>query len=277
MIDTELQTGEESESLETEAESAPAGETEDTEETQQSEGQETEGQEAEGQEGEGAPEGGVDDPAGFTKAINKKHFLLMEETRKVEALQQQLAQAQSQMPQVQRPLIPDLPDPYDADFDQKMQVRDKAVSDAAAYDATTAVLQHSQQVANQNAFNQQQEQTQKTEQAFVDRSANLGVNTTDLNTALQTVNAYGGVGDVAQYIMNDPKGPLIAAFLANNPGEIETLRNLGLAAAGEHIAINIKPKVAAMKKTTGAPAPVDSLDGGGAPPAKRGPEGATYE
>jgi hypothetical protein len=274
MADTELQTDQESESLETGAES-------ETAEEEVTEQQEAGGEEAEGQEGksdgEGAPEGSPDDPAGFTKAINRKHFEKMEETRRADAAEEQLRILQSQIPQAQKPVVPDLPDPYDVDFDPKMAARDQAVKDAATFDANQAAAFNQQQQANQQAINAQNEVVRKTEQDFVDRSAGLGINNEDLGVALQTVSAYGGVGGVSEYIMADDQGPLITAFLAKNPGEVANLRALPPMQAAAHIAMNIKPKLGTIKKTTGAPAPVDGVDGGGAPPAKRGPKGATYE
>ena len=57
------------------------------------------------------------DPAGFTKRINQKHFELMEEKRAREALEAEVVALKAKITEIQKPVIPPLPDPYDDDFD----------------------------------------------------------------------------------------------------------------------------------------------------------------
>jgi len=254
----ELQTEAEApESLETESELAP-----DT------------GENLEQKPTESAPEENKD-PAGFTKAIHRKHHELMEERRKNASLEQRLATVEAAQQPI-RPNVPDAPDPYDDNFEQRLAERDAAVQAAATFDAQQQAQQaQRQQQAAQTLQTQQQVGLQK-EQAFSERAKAGGISDADISTSIQTIAAYGGLGnELADFVLGNDQGPAITAHLAKNPGKILEIQGMSPMQGAVYLSSMVPASVA--PKTTGAPAPADSLGGGGTPPAGDGPPGATYE
>jgi len=192
-------------------------------------------------------------------------------------LQQQLTAAQSQLPQSIRPTIPELPDKYDEDFAGKMATRDQAIQEASTFDANQ---QAAQQLLNNQALAAQQTQqkaSQDLAETFVGRSEKLGVSKENLQTAIETVAAYGGLGDVANVVMENENGPLITAYLAENPAEVLAIQKLPPMQGVAYLVSNVMPKAVANKPSPGAPAPVDGLSGNGTTVSDEGPAGATYE
>ena len=218
------------------------------------------------------------DPSGYTKAIHKKHHQLMEERRAREVLQQENERLRSQVPQEQRPAIPAIPDQYDDDFTEQMEARDKAMQDVASFDARQATFQEQHNVLQQQAVQAQQQEAQQREQSFAERAKTAGISDNQLSTAIQTVNALGGIGvELASHLMENEQGGVITTFLAQNPEEILAIQNMTPMQGAVHINSVLQPKAAAAFKSTSAPPPPDSLGGGGAPPADEGPKGAVYE
>lgn len=261
--ETELQAGEESEHPEGDPESATGDE-------------DGSGEQPEGSEGEGTAAEDKD-PKGYTKAINRKHYELEEQRRENARLQQQLAKLE-QGAQEQRPAIPDLPDPYDDDFEQKIKERDEAIAKAAAWDAEQTRKQQAEQASQREAQTQQQQQLLETVQTYGGRAKTLGISEEDLRTAGQTVNALGISDDLSLFILGDEAGPAITMHLAENPEELANLANLNPMRAAVYLETKIKPDaVGKRKNTTDAPDPAETLGGGGSSPTTRGPKGATYE
>ena len=193
-------------------------------------------------------------------------------------LQQEVAKFRESQQQETAPAIPDMPSPYDDDFEQRQAERDQAIRDAASFSAKQeAGLQQQRDYAAQQQQAEQQ-QTLQREQAFSDRAKKSGISDTEMNTALQTMAAYGGVGaEVAGFLVGDDQGPAITAHLAKNPNEILAIQGMNPMQGAVYIATEIRPKLASSTTTSSAPAPADSLGGGGAPPGDDGPRGATYE
>ncbi|RKZ98235.1 MAG: hypothetical protein DRQ42_08915 [Gammaproteobacteria bacterium] len=217
------------------------------------------------------------DPARFTKRINEKTFEMHEQRRRADAAEAALASMQAEAGKAARPGIPDLPDPYDVDFEGKMKARDEAVVAATTFDAQQQQQQFAQQqqaLAKQQA---KQRELVETVATYSKRATKLGVAPEKLQVAGNAVAAYGIAPDLEQFILHDASGPLITTYLAENPGEIETLRGMHPTVAAVRIATEIVPKAKAAGGTSTAPAPVDTLGGGGAPPSEPGPAGATYE
>lgn len=213
----------------------------------------------------------------FNDAIAKKTWQMREEQRKNEELQRQLQQVQSQIPQQARPVIPELPDPYDDDYEDRVKQRDQAILAQARYDAEQNVkLQQAQQAALQEQYQKQQEQ-QKMISSYADRAQKLGVDPVALQQAGNAVAQMGVNDDVTTFILQDDHGPLITEYLAANPMELDAMRGVPSYMAVLNIAQNIKPKLAAkLNKTPAAPAPTDTLSGSGVS-AERGAKGATFE
>jgi len=215
------------------------------------------------------------DPAGFTKRINQKHFELMEEKRAREALEAEVIALKAKIPEIQKPVIPPLPDPYDDDFDVKMSQRDEAIKRVAAYEAQEEINQarlQEQHRLRQEGLNKSLVESVKT---YSDRARTLNISENELKVAGQTVAAYGIHDSVAEFILQDEKGPAITAHLARNPEMLDAISKLNPIHAALYIANNVKPKLLSAK--TELPEPAETLGGGGVSKRERGPKGAKYE
>ena len=204
--------------------------------------------------------------------------------RELEADKQKLAaqlqEIQAQLPQNQRPTLPELPDPYslsDEEYREAITQRDTRVQEIATFDANANAQAQYNQSLQAQAAQKQQEQIQTTVGGFNDNAKKHGIEAAELNQAINTVNQYGISEDLGLHIMGRNDGPLIAKFLAANPLELDNLNSVTPLQAAVMIETQIASKAAALKpRTTSAPDPLQPLQGGGSPPKERGPKGATY-
>ena len=114
--------------------------------------------------------------------------------------------------------------------------------------------------------------------AYRDRAQSLKVTDEQLNTAVSVISDYGMPGEVAQYIMNDPNGPLITTYLGKNTDILHEMSKLTPMEQAVMISQKISPKFASTKPVNSqAPAPLDRIKGSGTVPKKRGATGTTFE
>jgi len=205
--------------------------------------------------------------------------------RELEAEKQKLAnqlqEMQAQLPQNQRPEMPDVPDRYDFDSDEQFnQAKNNFVAkvqEISSFDANANAQAQYNQSLQAQAAQKQQEQIQTTVGGFNDNAKKHGIEAAELNSAINTVNQYGISEDLGLHIMGRNDGPLIAKFLAANPLELDNLNSVTPLQAAVMIETQIASKAAALKpRTTNAPDPLQPLQGGGSTPKERGPKGATY-
>jgi len=211
------------------------------------------------------------------RAINVQAMEARTQRREKEALQKQLDELKANQPQQTRPEDPAVIDRYDDDYEVKTAARDKVIREQAAFDSAQAVHQQQKQAVLQQKQIQQQQVLAESIQSYTDRAVTLGVGKQDLQAAGNTINQFGLDMQLQQHILGDEQGPLIAKYLADNPQEMLNLSALTPMQAAVMIESQIKPKATATGKQTLAPEPTELLQGGGAPPGKRGPSGATYE
>lgn len=226
---------------------------------------------------EGQTEVKPDDPKGFIKRINKKTYEAEEAKRQAEDLRLENERLKAQLPQEQRPVVPEPPDPYDADYAEQLKAYTQAVSDAAAYDAGQQVRTEAETQKALEAQQKLQDEWTNRALSYTENAKTLGIDAKELQLAGQTVAAFGVSDDLTQHILEDEQGPLITRFLAHNPGELEKIVGMTTAQAAVYVETTVKPKASASSGISGAPKPVESLGGGGAPPTQRGPAGATFE
>lgn len=234
--------------------------------------------EVEGDEPEDkAPEVKEDDPDRYVKSINKKHRQYMEQVRANEELMERIRQLEAKQPKSARPEIPPPPDPFDSDYADKIKARDEAILKASKYDAQQELIRNQQQEMQQQQMRQAQEAIVKTVTSYTERAEKLGLTREQLQQAGNAVAAHGFRDDLSTYILEDEHGPLLTAYLARHPEEIDKLNNMHPVRAGVMLETIIKPKAQRASGRSTAPPPPDTLGGGGAPPIARGPKGAVYE
>jgi hypothetical protein len=213
----------------------------------------------------------------FDKVIGEKTFKAREAERKAEAAEKRLQELEAQLPKENRPSIPSLPDPYDADYQQKIAARDEAIKAAAAFDAKQELVRNQQQNVQRQRVEAQQQELVKSATVYKERSDKLGINPSELQTAANALSSFGISEDLTKFLLKDEQGPLMTMFMARNPIVLERMSGLSPLEMGHYIASEIKPKLATVKPRTQAPAPADVLDGGGSPRSERGPKGAKFE
>jgi multidrug efflux pump subunit AcrB len=213
----------------------------------------------------------------FDRTIGDKVRKQREAERNAEQVRQELERVRAMLPKDSRPDVPSMPDPYDEDFAQKVAARDKALTNAAAWDMRQAMAEHQRL---EQATRQQQEQQQalsRSVETYSKRATAFGIKADELAAAGQAVANYGISQDLASFILADDKGPLITAYLARNPLELDALQGMSPLQAAVHIATNIKARAAASRGISSAPEPPTVLGTGGVPKREPGPKGARYE
>lgn len=264
------------------------GEEQETDQVQQSEEVETEGQET---DSDPSPDTGESQEKQITfsdeqqrifdEAVGKKVFKLREKEREAEALKKQLEEIQAKLPQETRPVVPDLPDPFassDEEYRKRLQERERAISEAAAYDARQQLVYAQQQQAEQEVARQRQAALEEQVKSYAQRATTLGVKPEELQVAGNIVAQFGIDDTLVNYILQDDQGPLITKYLSQNLTELENIRSLPSTMAAVRIATQVKAKAAALKtKVNQAPKPIQTPHGAGVAPKPRGPQGATFE
>ena len=206
----------------------------------------------------------------FDKNIGKKVAKNHEIAQERDDLQRQLNEANAKLPQAKAPQIPDMPDPQDFYGDEvglkaAQDARDKVISERATFDAG---IQQNEKLQADQTFKQQQEKIQKQQEVisgYAKTAETFGINGEQMAKDANTVSISGLSQDIQDHLAGDAQGPLIVNFLATHMLELDTLRSMHPMDAAIHIATQIKPKLAGIKKTTKTPHPLDMDDGQGMP------------
>lgn len=217
----------------------------------------------------------------FNDAIGKKVAKLRAAEEARRAAEQEAEELRKRLTEIeapQRPVVPDLPDPFDDAYETKMADREKAIQEAAQFDA----------IAHQNALRAQQEverqqrkameQQQKAVVAYAERANKLGIKPDELQQAANVVGQYNVPIDVVNHILQDDRGAAITMYLGNNPLEIDALCQMTPAQAGAYIETKIKPSAMSARPTPNPPpSPIETPTGAGMPESGGGVAGVTYE
>lgn len=228
--------------------------------------------------GENQGEKTEDELAKLQAAVRQKAFEEREAKREAERLRKQNEELMAKLPQEKRPAIPPIPDdPFADNFAEMMAQRDKAIQEAAAFDAREAERKRIEDERNRQIQEEQQKSFQALVQKYVSNAENVGISRHELDGINERVNAHMLDDQIANHIMDDPQGPLIASYLDKNILEIDAIKSMPVSRAAIYIENVIKPRAAQLtKKITEAPDPVEPLKGSGVR-EERGPKGATYE
>lgn len=200
--------------------------------------------------------------------INKKHFEKMEMQRERDQAKQeneQLRQQIAQQQQTSEPVVPEMPDPFDDDFEQKAQEREQKLVERANWKAQQDLSLRQQEQQAQQAQQEQLQSVQQKAQTYTERAKTFGINEQELQQAGSLVAQHGISNELTMAILDDPEGALITKMLAANPLEIEKLNGMNLYQAALHIESTIRPKAQQLKpRQTQTGQPPTRLDGRGA-------------
>lgn len=178
------------------------------------------------------------------------------------------------------PSVPEIPEQFDENFQEKMAARDAAVQERQKWDQEKQRFEaERQQLEQRRAMQQQaehQRQMQEREKAYRERVNASGLSEDDVTRSLTTVvqafeyrddmgNAHSFMPDsLRDVLVQDEASPLIAKFLADNPDAGAELAGMEYYQGLQHLMTEVKPRALALKpKPSTAPPPPEQLDGGG--------------
>ena len=202
----------------------------------------------------------------FDKKVAKDTFKRRESERqgqqREQELQRQLDSLKANQPAEIAPVVPELPDQFDDNYDGKMEDYKKALIENARHQERQQAAQSIEQDRQQQKYLEGQRESQEAAVKFADNGKKLGITQEDMQQNGSTVMSYGLGDDVLTHILHDPQGAAIVKHLANNPQDAQTLLNTDrfyLGSAIDSIKSAIKPNVSK------APPPTEQLRGGGVP------------
>ncbi len=203
------------------------------------------------------------------KAINKKHFEAKQAERERDEFKARLDEIERKEREAQAAQInnlPEWPDEFDDNFEQKKANYIEAVRKQEAFNAKQDIYLQQQQLQQQQAAQAQQQAQAKLEQDFLANARKGGAKDDEIIGVVNTLVQAGLSGDLGSAIMADPEGYYIAKHLAANPMEAHELNSMNPILAGAKYA-ELKGKASALKpKTSNAPEPATNLSGNGVDP-----------
>ncbi len=177
--------------------------------------------------------------------------------------EQEAEKLRSQLPQAQRPVVPDFPDSLDPNFDAKVEEWKKAQAEAAKYDAEAAQTDARKAEEKKQRQNEQLQNIEKVISTYDKRAKNLGIDPSELTVAGEVMKQAGVNPQLVWHLLNDEKGPALTMHLVKNPIVREEVLSMDPVSAGIYLETKVKPKLAGSNTTTNAPDPAESLNGAG--------------
>lgn len=255
------------ESTGTENQAEPTGAENQAQETAE-ESYELEGGEPESQEQESEPETTTDEKPAPEREINQESVQKRinrairekgEADRARVAAEQKAAELEQQLNQrtQHEQAIPDLPDPYDPQYLEKIQARELALTQDATRKAQIEIEQKRQAEEDARRINENVDRMLKDAETH-------GIKQDDFIEADKTVSLFVRDPVLANFILSQKESALIVRHLADNVQELESLSKMGRLDAVAYIAGEIAPKARGYKPTLpNVPDPLDIPKGRG--------------
>ncbi len=217
------------------------------------------------------------------KDVNVQHKKFRDEERGRVATQEKLTAAEKELDELKAKnaevVIPSVPDQYSETYAEDVATRDEAIRKQADVDAAKARTADERKTSDEV-------KAAKASKALDDQVASFdasmvahGLNPIDTKAAADTVIGYGISDSFQDVLLEDPDGPLLVQYLANNPVEAEQMNGMSVLSLVNHINTEVRAKALLLKpQTSTAPDPPITLKGGGAPEMQENWEkGAKYE
>lgn len=201
---------------------------------------------------------------------------------KAAELERQLEEMRGQSQQAPQPtdgpVVPPMPDPWDSDYDQKVQERDQKLMERRDWELEQQWTERQQQQEQERQQQEEQRAQYEQVQTYTERAKSLGVAEDALTAAGNFVHQFNLPQNAINRILRDEHGPLITLHLAKNSADLTALAQTPIEDIGLFLKENIKPKVTrSLSSRKPPPDPTEPERGSGVPPKERGPDGATYE
>lgn len=203
-----------------------------------------------------------------THQVNKQHKKYRDEERARVAAEKKAADLEAELKELKLKsvdmTIPPIPDQYDPDYEAKIQARDEKIKAVAAHEVSVSSLESQQKDHELEAKNSQIEAKNAKVAGFDSNMVTLGLNPIELKKAADTVVDYGISETLEDAVLEDPEGPLMVQYLANNPLRLEEINRMTPFQAYKALE-EIRPQAQLLKpRTSQTPEPPEILSGGGA-------------
>ncbi len=212
------------------------------------------------------------------KAINKQHAKFREEERKRKELEKQLEELKAKIPSEPEPEIPEMPDQYDDNYDQKLKEWQEKVHQAAVYKANQELKLKAEQAEQRKLEEAKQREMQERIDKYSKRAEEAGIPSDQLQINGEIVASAGIAPDVAVFLLEDAQGAEIVNYLATNPDVLEDIAGMPTHKAIIKLHSDVRQNVKAdVKNVTEAPEPVKGVQGKNYDTTSDLIKGATFE
>ena len=206
----------------------------------------------------------------LNRKIKKGDAKLEESGKALESANSEVSQLKAKLAEFTVPKEPDAnlefdnPDEFNR---QKEAVRTHQLTQIKE----DAVLEAEARINKRLNTERDQEQLRKKEETFNQQASDhikkgqaIGLSEEDLITSASVLAQAGVPNEVQSFLFNDPEGPQIMDFLANNPKELEAMIGLDAISQASYIERSVRANAVSTKPTvTGAPDPLLNISGGG--------------
>lgn len=171
------------------------------------------------------------------KEVNKQFKKYKQAETKAEQLKRQNEELQAQLDQFKNPApapmkMPD--NPFDPNYQEDMKNYEKNVEARKTWEI------QQQQKVQQIAANRDQQ--------FINKCVEIGISEEDANYANKTLGFHVRDPQLANYLIDDPNGPLVALYLSKNPTEMVNVTTMHPYSVGAYIQGTIIPEAQKMLK-----------------------------
>lgn len=216
------------------------------------------------------------------KRIDEITFEKYEEKRKREELEKKLADLEEKINKQEAAkediVIPDLPDVYDDDYDEKIKARDAAIGKAAEIRARKKIEedQIKQETSRQWAL-KQKKILENVEKMYAS-APEYGITKEELQVADTRICQFIKDPGLAEFIVSQKDAALIVKYLSSSATELEKISSLNPLDASVYIATKVTTDAKKLKPgVTKAPDPIDIPKGKAKPKTNRFMEGVKLE
>jgi len=201
----------------------------------------------------------------YEKIIAEKAFEARKAKREKKELEERLKSLEQQK-EPELPSVPDVPDRYDFDTDEEykeaINKRDQALIERNRYEFSKQQAEDEKKKSLEAEQENKNRELREKLEVYSSRAAEFKIEPSEMAQIGERLEVYDIRQDIAEAILGDEEGPLIAKYLASNPQKVQEL-NETTWQNGALVYAKVKESASALKpKVTSAPEPVDTLNGG---------------
>lgn len=219
---------------------------------------------------------------GAQKAINKQYRLRKEAEEEAARLRERNKELEDERSKSLNQIsdVPDIPEPFEDDYERKIADRDAVILRNAQIKARMELEENQRKTQEQEFLRKQQEEFNQTVEAFAGRGEEVGLSIDQMTMNRETIQGLGIPQESLVFMFGEKDGPQLMDYLAKNP---DKALDLAAKPALQQVALlvtDVRSAAASApsQKVTGAPPVPETLSGGGMPidehPALKG---ATFE